>query len=324
MNFQSIKPVEEYKFYLDLAFRRAREKGDKLRGKKLKGGRLDKSKYIELMKMQVINDTIVSRMDAIVKSFPQVDDLPEFYNELVKLTIDYGQLKKSLGSVNWLRIRSKKLFDMYKGKINRNKQFERINILKKEFLGRLSSMVKQIKKDFIFLEEARRIFKEFPVVKTSLKTVAVAGFPNVGKTTLLFKLTGSKPEINSYPFTTKGVNVSYIGKGKDRIQLLDTPGTLNRFEKMNNIERIAYLAIKHCAELIVFVFDLTEEYPLEKQVRLYDRLKNDFNKDIIVYVSKSDIIEKADIEKFKKRFKNLFTDTEELKKNVISFFRLSQ
>ena len=312
MNFQSINPVETYKFFLDLAFRRAREKGDQLRSQKLKGGRLEKSKYIEMMKLQVISDTITSRMEAIIKSFPNIDDLPEFYNQLLKLTVDYVQLKKSLAAINWLRNKAKEMYKVYNSKISRTKHFDRINILKREFLGRLSSLVRQVKGDFIFLEESRRAMKEFPVIKTSLKTAAIAGFPNVGKTTLLARLSGSEPEINSYPFTTKGVNVAYIGKGKERIQLLDTPGTLNRFEKMNNIERLEYLAIKLCSDLIVYIFDLTEEYPLDKQVKLYEKLKQDSSKDPLIYLTKTDMIQKEKVHKFMEKYPSAISEPKTL------------
>ncbi|MCK5282598.1 MAG: 50S ribosome-binding GTPase [Nanoarchaeota archaeon] len=322
MNFQNLKPIENYQFFLDLAFRRARDKGDKLRSQKLKGGRLEKSKYIEVMKMQVISDTLFSRMESIVKSYPSFDQLPEFYKEMVKLHVDYVQLKKSLAALNWLGKKSLEMFKIYHSKLDKNRQFDRINILKREFLGRVSSLVKQVRKDFVFLEEARRIMKKFPTIKTSLKTVAIVGFPNVGKTTLLYKLTGSKPEINSYPFTTKGVNVSYIGKGKDRIQLLDTPGTLNRFEKMNDIERIAYLAVRHCADMIVYVFDPTEEYPIENQAKLYKRLKQDFGKNVIVYLSKRDMVGKEKVEQFSKEYAGIIVDAAALEEEIMLLLKM--
>ena len=317
MNFQSIHPVEDYKFHLDLAFRRAREKGKKLRSAKLKGSRIEKSNYIEFMKMQSISDTIVYRMQSIIESFPSLDELPEFYNELVRLSIDYAQFKKSLGAVNWLGQRAKNMLKIYKSKLDKNKQFERINPLKTEFLGRISSMIKQVKGDFIFLENARKTMKVFPTIKTSLKTVSIAGFPNVGKTTILFKLSGSEAEINSYPFTTKGINVAYIGKGKERIQLLDTPGTLDRFEKMNKIEKVAYLAIKHCSNMIVYVFDPTEEYPMDKQIKLYDRLKKDFGKKLFVYISKVDLADKIQVDELKKKYNGSFDSIDQLKEKLL-------
>ena len=39
--------------------------------------------------------------------------------------------------------------------------------------------------------------------------VALFGFPNVGKSTLLSKLTPSKPKIANYSFTTKRINMGY-------------------------------------------------------------------------------------------------------------------
>ena len=315
MNFQDIKSIEPAQFYLDLAFRRMREKGKELRLTKLHGGRIEKSRWIETLKMQVVADTISSRMQSIVKSFPSLDNLPEFYNQLVRLHIEYGQLKLSLGSVHWLGMNVQKIFQEYRRKQKMNTRFERVNALTREYLGRVSSMVKQLKKDFIFLEEARKIMKNFPTIKTSLRTIAIAGFPNVGKTTLLSKLTGSTAEINTYPFTTKGVNVAYLGKGKERIQLLDTPGTLNRFDKMNNIEQIAYLAMKLCSHGIIYVFDPTEEYPLEKQEKLYEKIRREAHLPTLIYLSKTDIGEKEKIDFLKGKYYCII-DVEEMKQKL--------
>ncbi|MDO8480323.1 MAG: GTPase [Nanoarchaeota archaeon] len=320
MNFQDIKSIEPAQFYLDLAFRRMREKGTELRQTRLQGGRIEKSRYIETLKMQVVADTLTSRMQSIVKSFPSLDTLPEFYNQLVRLHIEYGQLKLSLGSVHWLGIRAQKIFQEYRTKLKMNTRFERVNVLSREYLGRISSMVKQLKGDFIFLEQARKLMKGFPTIKTSLRTVSIVGFPNVGKTTILFKLTGSPAEISSYPFTTKGVNVAYIGKGKEAIQLLDTPGTLDRFEKMNAIEQIAYLAMKLCSQGIVYVFDPTEEYPLDKQEKLLEKLKRDVNLPLIVYISKTDVGEKERIDYLKKKYDTI-TDIDELKEKIVSLVK---
>jgi nucleolar GTP-binding protein len=318
MNFQDIKPVEGYKFYLDLAFRRAREKGEKLRGQKLKGSRIQKSKYIVLMKMQVISDTIISRMEGIGKSFPNFDDLDIFYKELIMLNLDLGQLRKSLAAVNWVRKQAESLFRTYKGKLRQNTQFDRINVINREYLGRVSSFIKQVKKDFIFLEEGRKTLKGLPTIKTSVRSVAIAGFPNVGKTTLLSKLTESKPEINTYPFTTKGINVAYLGQGKDKIQLVDIPGTLNRFSKMNDIERVAYLVLKHVADKIVYIFDLTLEYPLDKQKKLYERIKKEYGKEVFIFLSKTDIVDKSEVNEFKQKYPKAVSTIEKIEKIILS------
>ena len=157
-----------------------------------------------------------------------------------------------------------------------------------------------------------------------MPTITICGFPNVGKTTLLYKLTGSKPEIGEYAFTTKSINVGYIEADikhkKQKFQILDTPGTLNRFDKMNNIEKQAYLAIKYLANMLVYVFDLAESFPIEDQKQLYFGLK-EFNKPMLVYLSKKDVLDADVVKAFEKDFlgKNNIkhVDAAELKKMII-------
>lgn len=312
MNFQNLRKVEGPDFYLDVAFRRAKEKSDLHRGKVKIQTRLSKSQQVEIYRMEVMKSSITNQMESILKSFPTLDELPPFYNALVKITLDYDKLKKSLGCVGWARQRTEKLFNIYKGKIKKCEKLEKINGLRTEFSGRVASHLKQIKAEFEYLEAARRVMKSYPNVKTSLPTVAIAGFPNVGKTTLLSKLTGSKPDIQPYAFTTKEINVGYLIFDDKKIQLLDTPGTLNRFEKMNWIEKIASLAIELCADKIVYIFDLTEtSYPLSDQIELYDKLKA-MDKEIVCYLSKTDILEQKRIKEFSRKIACV-TDAEKLK-----------
>ena len=297
MNFQGLKPIEDADFFIDLAFRRANDKSATIRSSKLKGSRLDKSIRIEQSKIEAIKEVIYTRFMSILKAFPTIEDLPEFYVEMIKCTLDFAQLKKSLGALNWAAKATVDMFKKYQLKIKRCKDLERINGYRREFYGRSASIVKQIREELKYLETARRTLKAFPAIKTEPKTITIAGFPNVGKTTLLMKLTGSKADIQPYAFTTKGINVGYLKTEKEKIQFLDTPGTLNRFDKMNNIEKVAFLAIKLLAEKIIYVFDLTEPYTMEEQEKLYQNLK-ELKKPILVYLSKTDIIDKEEIDEF--------------------------
>lgn len=311
MNFQKIPKVENVDFFLDVAFRRAKEESSKERGKRYKGERLQKSKNVEIKKLDTINNILNERLFAIISAFPTIDKLPEFYIALIRSTLDYGLLKKSLGAILWAKEKANEFTRKYKDRIRRTNQMGQINGIRREYYGRISSVIKQIKKPLNYLENARRTMKNYPDVKTGIKTVAIAGFPNTGKTTLLFKLTGSKPEIAVYAFTTKGINVGYI---KDKVQLLDTPGTLNRFERMNIFERQAYLAVKLLADKIIYVFDLTEPFPLKDQEKLYKEMQK-FSKQMTAYISKTDILEKEEYEAFAKKYKAV-TEIEKLKEKL--------
>lgn len=314
MNFQDLLHVEKYDFYIDLAFRKAKERAETARDKVFRE-RIEKSRFVECMRVQTVGGTIEKHMEKILLAFPNVDDLPEFYLELIKTTIDYPLLKKSLGGVNWAVNKTKNFTATYTKLIAKCKEMPKINVYRRQYYGRMNSVMKQIKEPLIFLEQSRKIMKGFPTIKTSVFTVSIAGFPNVGKTTLLYKLTGSKPEINEYAFTTRRINVAYMKSGDEKIQFLDTPGTLNRLDKMNPIEKQAYLAMKLCSGLIVYVFDLTLTYPMKDQKKLYQKL-NEFGIPIIIYLSKSDLVPKAELIEFSKNFKRCYFDLNELKENI--------
>jgi nucleolar GTP-binding protein len=307
MNLQGLGKIETPDKYLDVAFARATKESDLARDQLIgkKKSKIDRSRSIELSKLNAISTALTKPLAKILKSFPTFDDLPRFYQELIKCTLEFSDFKQSLGALNWANEKIHEFTRIYTSTINRTKDLSAVNRYRREYYGRVSSVMKKLKKELEYLDECRRVMREYPQIKTSLKSVAIVGFPNVGKTTLLYKLTGSKPEINSYAFTTKGINVgvleSDVKHGMKKIQVLDTPGTLNRFNKMNNIEKQAYLAFNYVADLIIYVFDLTEGYPLEDQKNLFLKV-NGFDTDVIVYMSKTDILDKKVIDKFKDEF----------------------
>lgn len=319
MNFQLVKPVQTADQYLDAAFRKARE------GRVKKEGRLENlvfEKKREMLKLDIARNYLADMLNRILEDFPSFNHLPLFYNELVKLTLDYSSLKKSLGAVHWAIGKVSMMHKSYISQMAKCEDIKRFRPLREGFYGRISSVIKQIKAELLYLEKCRHVMKNFPDIK-EMPTVCIFGFPNVGKSTLLGKLTTSKPEIAAYAFTTKTLNVGYFiseepGKGKapektgKKVQLIDTPGTLNRMEKMNNIELQAFLAVKHLANALIYIFDLTEPYPLKDQEELYHRIKKETDKPIYIYLSKADVLDEEKIESFQHKYPTL--DLDEIKK----------
>ncbi|RJQ15926.1 GTP-binding protein [Candidatus Woesearchaeota archaeon] len=323
MNFQDLKKIEPYQFYLDVAFRSANDKVDLLRSiTKKRENKLDKTIRLEQIRIDVIREKLAGAFQNITLNFPSLDSLPEFYDELIRCSLDYDKIKKSLGAANWARQKIIDIALQYKAKMNTAKQIPAVITAKKAFIGRVSSIVKQIRKNLEYLETARMEMRDFPSIKTSMFTIAITGFPNVGKSTLLKKLTNANPEINSYAFTTKTLNLGYAHIEDQKIQVVDTPGTLNRYQKMNSIEKKAHLVMKYLANMIVYVFDLSEPYPLEKQRELFKTML-EFDKPLIIYLSKSDILDKKLIENFAKECNGIY-DIElletEIAKELEGFF----
>ena len=288
MNFQNLSKVETFQAYLDNAFKNGMAQAEAMRKDTTNPNRLFRSKRIEQTRIQAIGKSLASALDTIGKSFPRFDALAPFYQELVRCTVDYEQLKKSLGALNWAKLQVIGLMRKYDTEVGMTMKVERVNKARIAFSGRVSSVVKQVKDNLTYLEECRKIMKGYPALKTSVATIVIAGMPNVGKSTLLAKLTGSKPQVASYPFTTKRLNFGY---DKNGYQYVDTPGLLDRpLEKRNKIERQAILALKHLATLVVFMIDPTETcgYPLVEQRALLEEVKKMFNISLIVVANKTD------------------------------------
>ncbi|HIH39669.1 TPA: hypothetical protein HA219_03040, partial [Candidatus Woesearchaeota archaeon] len=76
------------------------------------------------------------------------------------------------------------------------------------------------------------------------------------------------------------------------------------------------LAVKYVAEAVIYVFDLTETaYSLEDQITLYNELKKS-RKPIIIYLSKTDILEREKADEFKKKFKAAIDNLDDLKEEI--------
>lgn len=288
MNLNSLLKVEDSDFYINLAFKQAKEKANSLKHdiKKQKSV-VEKAKTLELTKIEVIKNSLTKNLGSIIKNFPKFSELNPFYQELLSCYVDVTELKKSLSSVAKAITLINNFYIKYSLTLKKARTLREINEQRKEFYGRTASVVKKIKRCLLFIEETRKIIRNFPSIKENIFTVAITGFPNVGKSTLLNKLTGANAKIADYAFTTKSLNLGYIFEDNRRIvQIIDTPGTLNRPDKMNNIEMQAHLAMKFCADIIVFVFDPLQEE--EKQIKLIKKIKN-YKKKSIIYVSKTDI-----------------------------------
>lgn len=293
MNFQDLLKIEQPEFYLDMAFKSASEKAQYLKDNKRFREKEGMAKTLEVERLVSVEKRLVKLFNKIEKGFPGLSQLPDFYLDLVKCTLEYGKLKKSLGAMKWVQEKVKFFTQMYLKKIKMCRDFSKIRQYRMQYYGRISSIVKQVRDELEYLDYARKVMKGFPAIKTSLKTIAIAGYPNVGKSTLLKRLTTADPEIKAYPFTTKKINVGYfLQKGYTKIQFVDTPGALDRpVEKMNMIEKQAFLVLKHVAQKIFFVIDASEScgYSIDAQLNLLKNVEKRFDLPLVVILNKCDI-----------------------------------
>ncbi|MGC9132856.1 MAG: GTPase [Nanopusillaceae archaeon] len=278
-----------------------------------------------LTKIQIVYQYIDSRLEKIYNEIIIPED--KFYLELYKLIFPKINFKKVRERVKYIRKLLKDLYTKYKNNIKINKDIESIKKYRKEFYGRIASILRRNWKIFkiynIYLNERKKI----PNIKR-LPTTVISGLPNVGKSTLLKNLTGSNVKIEPYPFTTKDLMIGYIRTPYFDIQIIDTPGILDRpIEEMNEIEKKSALALKYLANIIIYVIDLTETcgYNLDEQINLLENIKKIFNKEVILYFSKKDLFNEKHLEMLNKIVEkyNLkyFDDSNKLKDFLIDYIK---
>lgn len=283
---------------LDKAFRRAEKAASSITPR---GKPLHRAREREELRVRTFSNVVRDNLRKILDRTPGVSTLPPFYRELLDALVDRDQFHKALAGVDWAIRTIRRLEERYVERIRHSRDPDEIARLRREFYGRASSVVKDIGDRLEYLNRARDVLKEIPVIDLEQPTVVIAGHPNVGKSTLLRALTNAKPEVASYPFTTRGINVGQFEEHWLRYQVIDTPGLLDRpLSERNEIEKQAILALKHLGRVIVYIFDPSEHcgYPIEEQTHLFEEIHGEFGEfPFIVVLNKADIAEEEKMKK---------------------------
>ena len=255
---------------------------------------LDGKKKTILAKITASGDIITTTLNTYTKKFPRMEKGEDFIPELVDLTVGIDRYKKSLGAVNWAANRVEKLKNESLREVRRTKDPKILDSIKNGFYGRLSSYIRQIGEDLLFLQETKNKFRNLPAVDPKVPTLVIAGFPNVGKSKLVTVLSTAAPTIAPYPFTTKGIVIGHIEDDWRKFQVIDTPGLLDRqFKDRNDIEKQAVLALRYLTDIMVFILDPSETcgFAMDKQLELLASVQAGFTTvPIIVAESKADLI----------------------------------
>jgi len=258
---------------------------------------LDGKKKTALAKVTASGDIVTTTLIGYINKFPRFDKREDFLPELVDLVIGIDRYKKALGALNWASNRIDKLKNDSLRDIRGTKDPAMIEGIKNSFYGRMSSYIKRIDDDLLFLQEAKNKFRKLPAVDPNVPTVVVAGFPNVGKSSLVAKLSTATPQVAPYPFTTKGIVIGHVKDDWRMFQMIDTPGLLDReFEDRNDIEKQAVLALRYLTDIMVFILDPSETcgYDMNKQNALLETVNTNFSSiPIIVAESKSDVLKRG-------------------------------
>lgn len=122
-------------------------------------------------------------------------------------------------------------------------------------IGRLKAKIAHLTEE----DEKRRSYKGqtkgFYIKKAGNATVALVGFPSVGKSTILNQLTGAKSEVGAYHFTTLDVVPGIMEYNHAKIQILDMPGLIKDASRGRGRGR-EVIAAARSADVILLVIDV--------------------------------------------------------------------
>ncbi|MFP9190653.1 OBG GTPase family GTP-binding protein [Natronosalvus vescus] len=143
-------------------------------------------------------------------------------------------------------------------------------------VGRLKSKLAE-KKEKLQNQSSAGGGTGYSVEKTGDATVALVGFPSVGKSSMLNSLTNAESETGEYEFTTLDVNPGMCKHRGANIQMLDVPGLIEG-AAIGKGDGKQVLSVVRNADLILFVLSVFE-------IEQYDRLQEELY-DINIRVDK--------------------------------------
>jgi len=243
--------------------------------------------------IQNAGNILSDNLSNLIRKFPSFENLPSFYRDMADIMAGVDRLRISLSRLSWASAQIRDITRESLFKIKRSRGLDSTPVRKAAF-GRFSSVMRSIEKDMLFLNEARNLLRNIPSIDPMVPTILIAGYPNVGKSSFIVRITGARPEIASYPFTTRGIYVGHFYRGEQKYQVVDTPGLLDRpMAERNDIERQTVAALSHLRGVVLYILDPSGHcgYPLPSQLSLAEDLKNWIKLPVLIAANKADIVE---------------------------------
>ncbi|KAK2570166.1 GTP-binding protein 4 [Acropora cervicornis] len=257
-NFKKITVVPTSKDFVDIILSRTQRKTPTVVHRHYKISRI---RGFYMRKVKFTQQNYHDKLTTILADFPRLEDVHPFYSDLMNVLYDKDHYKLALGQINTAR----------------------------HLIDKMCTIMKRQGQSLQYLEQVRQHLARLPSIDPNTRTLLICGFPNVGKSSFLNKVTRADVEVQPYAFTTKSLFVGHMDYKYLRWQVVDTPGILDHsLEERNTIEM-------QCG------------HSLEKQIELFDGIKPLFaNKPLLVVLNKVDVVRPEELEDEKQDLLKVF------------------
>ncbi|KAF2074574.1 hypothetical protein CYY_004120 [Polysphondylium violaceum] len=289
-NFKKITVVPTSRDFIDVVLSKTQRKTPTEIHKQYAIGRI-RSFYIR--KVKYTSFSYHEKLSQIINDFPLLDDIHPFYADLINVLYDKDHYKLALGQLNTARNLIDNLSKDYLRLLKYGDSLYRCKQLKRAALGRMCTLMLKQGPSLQYLEQVRQHLARLPSIDPNTRTIMLTGYPNVGKSSFMNRLTRANVDVQPYAFTTKSLFVGHTDYKYDVWQVIDTPGILDHpLDERNTIEMQSITALAHLHSCVLFLVDISERcgYTIKQQVDLFFSIKALFlNKPLVVVLNKIDV-----------------------------------
>lgn len=302
-NFKKITVVPTSKDFIDIVLSKTQRKTPTVVHKHYKISRI---RQFYMRKIKYTQQNYHDKLHQIIQDFPKLEDIHPFYADLMNVLYDKDHYKLALGQINTALHLIDNVARDYCRLLKYGDSLYRCKQLKRAGMGRMCTILKRQAQSLEYLEQVRQHLSRLPSIDPNTRTLLLCGFPNVGKSSFMNKVTRADVEVQPYAFTTKSLFVGHMDYRYLRWQVVDTPGILDHsLEDRNTIEMQAITALAHLRAAVLFVMDVSEQcgHSIEEQVELFESIRPLFaNKPLIIVANKTDIVQIKDLDEEKQAF----------------------
>ncbi|TCD67314.1 Nucleolar GTP-binding protein 1 [Steccherinum ochraceum] len=293
---KAIAPVPTAADFLDIVLSKTQRKTPTVIHKNFKISRI---RNFYMRKVKFTQDSFDEKLSAILEEFPMLDDLHPFLASLMNVLYDKNHYKLALGQLRTCRHLIDQVGKDYVRLLKFGDSLYRCKQLKRAALGRMATIMRRQKDPLAYLEQVRQHISRLPAIDPTSRTLLICGYPNVGKSSFINKVTRADVDVQPYAFTTKSLFVGHLDYRYMRWQVIDTPGILDHpLEEMNTIEMQSITALAHLKACVLYFMDLSEQcgYTVEAQCKLFHSIKPLFaNKPVMLVMNKIDVTRLEDL-----------------------------
>ena len=229
-----------------------------------------------IRKVKFVQQNFIGQLTDTINSFPSIDYIHPFFGDLLNLMFQRQHYKLALSRIS----KSKRTIDVtgrnFVKLIKNGNSPYACKQLKREALGRMSTIIQKLNRPLIFLEKVRRHLTKLPELDPHRKSVILSGTSKVGKSACLNKITRANIKVGGSVTHSNFLQIGHMQTSFFRLQILDMSGlSRSDFYFHNSLVFQMYNAFLNLDCIALHFFDFSECFSasISTQLELFKKLE---------------------------------------------------